>query len=230
MRFWLTHAALPATLLFVLTILLEHSRFDVHLANLFFDFDNRRWTAGESWWANQLLHKTGRDFIALIAIFSLLGFLASWISIHLRPWRRACGYAVLSIVLTTSLVFLGKKYTNVDCPWDLAMYNGSRPYVHIFSDKPDNIDTGRCFPGGHSSGAFSLLFLYFLLRDKNRRLAFAGLGFALLLGSLYSYGQWVRGAHFISHDVWSAFIAWFVALGLYRGLFKGRLWPEQHNK
>ncbi len=223
MRFWLTHAALPAALLFITTILLEFSNFDVQLANRFFDFENHRWFAGESWWANQLLHKTGRDFIALIAIFSLLGFMLSWVSKHLRPYRRACGYALLSILLTTGLVFLGKKYSNVDCPWDLAMYNGNRPYVHIFSDKPDDIDIGRCFPGGHSSGAFSLLFLYFLFRDKNRRWAVAGLGFALLLGSLYSYGQWVRGAHFISHDIWSAFIAWFIALGLYKGVFRGRI-------
>ena len=223
MRFWLTHAALPAALLFILTVLLELTNFDVQLANLFFDFDKRLWPDGESWWANQLLHKAGRDFIALIAIFSLLGFILSWISNYLRPYRRACGYAVLSIVLTTGLVFLGKKYSNVDCPWDLAMYNGNRPYVHIFSDKPDNIDIGRCFPGGHSSGAFSLLFLYFLFRNKNRRLAIAGFSFAVLLGGLYSYGQWVRGAHFISHDIWSAFIAWFVALGLYKGVFRGRI-------
>ncbi len=226
MRFWLTHAVLPAALFLILAVLLEYSQFDVLLANQFFDFDKQRWSAGESWWANQLLHKTGRDFIALITILSLLGIILSWISNRLRPWRRACTYALLSILLTTGLVFLGKKYSNVDCPWDLAMYNGERPYTQIFSDKPNNIDIGRCFPGGHSSGAFSLLFLYFLLRDKHRRLAFTGFGFALLLGSLYSYGQWVRGAHFISHDIWSAFIAWFAALGLYRGLFKGRIWPD----
>ncbi len=223
MRFWLTHAALPAALLFILTLLLELSNADVQLANLFFDFERRLWPAGESWWANQLLHKAGRDFIGLIAIFSLLGFMLSWVSRYLKPYRRACGFAVLSIILTTGLVFLGKKYSNVDCPWDLAMYNGSRPYVHIFSDKPDDIDIGRCFPGGHSSGAFSLLFLYFLFRNKNRRLAVAGFGFAILLGSLYSYGQWVRGAHFISHDIWSAFVAWFVALGLYRFGFREKL-------
>ena len=226
MRFWLTHAALPAVLLLLLTILLETSQFDVQLANLFFDFENQRWPAGESWWANQLLHETGRDFITLLIIFSLLGYIVSWFSRYLHPWRRACGFAFLSIILTTSLVFLGKKYSNVDCPWDLAIYNGSRPYIHIFSDKPDDIAQGRCFPGGHSSGAFSLLFLYFLFRDKKRRLAVIGFAFALLLGSLYSYGQWVRGAHFISHDLWSAFIAWFVALGLYKGVFKGRVWPD----
>ncbi len=226
MRFWLNHAALPAALLFILTLLLEFSQFDLQLANLFFDFDKHLWPAGESWWANQLLHKSGRDLIALIAIFSLLGFILSWVSNYLRLYRRAFGFALLSIILTTGLVFLGKKYSNVDCPWDLAMYNGNRPYTHIFSAKPDDIDKGRCFPGGHSSGAFSLFFLYFLFLNKNQRWAMAGFGFAVLLGSLYSYGQWVRGAHFISHDLWSAFVAWFVALGLYRGVFKGRLWTD----
>lgn len=223
MRFWLTHAALPAALLLVLTLITEFTSLDVWLANHFFDFESRQWLGGESWWANELLHKRGRDLIALIAIAALLGLLLSWVSARLRPWRRACAYAVLCILLSTGLVFLGKKYSNVDCPWDLALYNGNRPYVHIFADKPDDIDRGRCFPGGHSSGAFSLMFLYFLLRDRQRRLAFAGLGFAIALGSLYAFGQWTRGAHFLSHDIWSAFIAWFVALGLYRFGFRGKV-------
>jgi membrane-associated PAP2 superfamily phosphatase len=28
--------------------------------------------------------------------------------------------------------------------------------------------------------------------------------------------QQVRGAHFLSHDLWTAFLSWFMSLALYR--------------
>jgi hypothetical protein len=46
---------------------------------------------------------------------------------------------------------------------------------------------------------------------------------ALALGLTFGFGQWARGAHFVSHDLWSAAICWFVSLGLYLFPFRGRL-------
>ena len=55
--------------------------------------------------------------------------------------------------------------------------------------------------------------------------AVAILSLAVGIGAVFGFGQEVRGAHFISHDLWSAFIVWFVELALYAGAFHGRLWP-----
>ena len=52
------------------------------------------------------------------------------------------------------------------------------------------------------------------------------LGGALLLGVVYSAGQWARGVHFLSHDVWSLAICWFVALAYYAGAFGRELYPS----
>jgi membrane-associated PAP2 superfamily phosphatase len=38
---------------------------------------------------------------------------------------------------------------------------------------------------------------------------------AIAVGVAFSIGQEARGAHFLSHDLTSAAIAWFVGLGLY---------------
>jgi hypothetical protein len=38
---------------------------------------------------------------------------------------------------------------------------------------------------------------------------------SLAVGTLFAFGQEARGAHFLSHDVCSAFVAWFVALATY---------------
>jgi membrane-associated PAP2 superfamily phosphatase len=53
------------------------------------------------------------------------------------------------------------------------------------------------------------------LRDRYRRAASWALASALLLGVAFSIGQEARGAHFVTHDLTSAAIVWFVQLALY---------------
>lgn len=223
--FRLTHVVLPVALLLAASLLAQFSQVDFLVLDPLFDFDSRQWWYGESWWANTLIHEWGKNLIALIFLVAFCVWLGSWIfkRSRLPRWRYQAGYVVLAIVLTTSLVGLGKKLSNVDCPRDLEHYNGNRPFVHIFSDKPSDLPRGYCFPGGHSSGAFSLLVFYFLFYPRHRRLARLSLGLALMLGAIYAGGQWVRGAHFPSHDIWSAAVGWYVNLGLYVAYFRQRL-------
>ncbi len=54
--------------------------------------------------------------------------------------------------------------------------------------------------------------LYFVFRRKNRRLAYVGLTVGLLFGSIFTFGQLVRGAHFLSHNLWSAGVCWGIEL------------------
>jgi membrane-associated PAP2 superfamily phosphatase len=49
-----------------------------------------------------------------------------------------------------------------------------------------------------------------------------GLFAGIALGLIFGLGQQLRGAHFFSHDVWTAAICWFIALGVY-GVFQDRL-------
>jgi membrane-associated PAP2 superfamily phosphatase len=143
---------------------------------------------------------------------------------RLRPWRRAIGYFAACMAVVPLVVGGLKEATNVDCPWDLAGFGGDRPYVHLLGDRPDGLPRAACFPGAHSSSAFALFALYFAgLGLGRRRLAWGGFALAFALGALFSFGQQARGAHFLSHDLWSAFIAWTICLALYRWAFGGRL-------
>lgn len=223
--FWLTHVVLPFLLLISASLIAQFSHIDFLALDPLFNFNSRQWQYGESWWANTLIHDWGRNLIAIIFLTAFFLWLCSWIFKHSRlsRWRYAAGYVALAIVVTTSLVGLGKKLSNVDCPRDLQHYNGNRPFVHIFSDKPNELPRGQCFPAGHSSGAFSLLVFYFLFYSRHPRLACLSLGLALVMGMIYAFGQWVRGAHFPSHDIWSAAVGWYVSLGLYVVYFRQRL-------
>jgi membrane-associated PAP2 superfamily phosphatase len=112
----------------------------------------------------------------------------------------------------------------VDCPWSLAEFGGQLPYVHLFADRPDSLPRAQCFPGGHSSSGFALFSLYFLTLGRSRRLARWALGGALLVGGVFAFGQEARGAHFLSHDLWSAALVWFTCVGVYAIGYRGNVW------
>lgn len=232
-----THLALPTMLFVAVAATLETTSLDRSVADVFYDQAGGFWTHGKSLWANEILHILGRDLVAAFSATMLIVLLAGLFSARARAWRRPAGYVVLTLLLGSGTVALLKRTTNVDCPWDLEIYGGSRPAVRLFGDRPDDLPRGRCFPGGHSSGAFSLFSLYFLALDRQRRdreqrhrtpyRALLVLLGVLAVGTLFSFGQWVRGAHFPSHDLWSAMICYLAALGLYVGPFHHDLAPTR---
>lgn len=226
-RFWISHALLPALFFAVAVILFETTTIDITLANHFYDFTSQRWPYKESWWASQLIHEGGRRLIQLLFLGSVVVLALSYRRAGMKPYRRAAAYMALVLMIAPGIVSSGKHSSNTDCPWDLDLYGGDRPHVHLFEARPGNLPKAQCFPGGHSSGGFALLGLYFLFLRRNRRLARLGLAIGLGAGGLFAFGQEARGAHFLSHDSWSAFICWFTALGIYAAVFKQRLWPEQ---
>jgi membrane-associated PAP2 superfamily phosphatase len=53
-----------------------------------------------------------------------------------------------------------------------------------------------------------------VLRDRKPRLAKAALGLAVA-GSVLSVGRMMQGAHFLSHNIWTAVFCWLIGLGCY---------------
>ena len=227
--FWLRHAYLPGFAFICLAWAGACSDLDIAVESAWaFDAAIGQFIgagAGE-WWTKDLLHTAG----GLVMRTAGAGIVLSWITAWRRPslahWRRAASYTVAATAAAVAIIGLLKATTNVDCPWSLDLFGGSRPYVHLFADRSDALPRARCFPGGHSSSGFMMFALYFALRERNRTLARLALTLALVIGALFAFGQQARGAHFLSHDLWSAAIVWFTCLGIYVGIYRGRLWPS----
>jgi len=130
--------------------------------------------------------------------------------------------ATVAMLAATLLVGGLKVLTNVDCPWDLAGFGGHNPYIALFADRPNALPRAECFPGAHASSGFALMCFYFAFRDRSRRVARWMLAAAIVIGIAFSIGQEARGAHFLSHDLTSAAIVWFVQLALYVKLLRPR--------
>jgi membrane-associated PAP2 superfamily phosphatase len=214
--FWRSHALWPLAAYVAAMGLLAGMHFDLVLANRwFFDAASGGWIGRGSFWAVDLVHAGGGYLVRAIGLAAFAGWLASWKVARLAPWRRALGYFLLAVVLANAITGVLKQLTNIDCPWDLEPFGGRFPYVGLFADRPDALRHAACFPGAHSASGFALVALYFVLRDAARERAWIGLAIGLGFGAVFAFAQEARGAHFLSHDLTSAAIAWFTSLALY---------------
>lgn len=124
----------------------------------------------------------------------------------------------LSAVLVPLVISMLKQASVAHCPWDLARYGGDQPYLRLFDALPLGVPAGHCLPAGHASTALWLVSLcvYWLPSRPGAAQRVALL--ALLLGGLVGWMQQLRGAHFLTHTLWSTWIACAVVLAIVAGL------------
>jgi membrane-associated PAP2 superfamily phosphatase len=215
-RFWLSHLLLPALAFLLSLLVFQALPADTVVAHRWaYDASLGRWIGHGRWWADEILHTDGRIAILLVIAGLLVTLGASGFHRRLHTARGTAIYLLATIALAWGLVGALKQVTNVPCPWSLQGFGGERPHVGLFDPRPAGYSPAACFPGAHSASGFSLFAFYFAFRDRRRRRARTLLAIAILVGTAFAFGQEARGAHFLSHDLASAFIAWFVALGTY---------------
>jgi len=215
-RFWRSHAWIPAAVFAVALVAIAALDLDRRIADAsFFDAASGTWIGADRWWAVDLIHSGGALFVRIAGLAALSAWAASFRLPRFRSLRAGAGYVVLGLVLVTSTVGGLKQVTGVDCPRDVAGFGGNRAYAPLLADPPDGHARGHCYPGAHASSGFALMAFYFALRDRRPRLARRLLAGAIATGVVFSIGQQARGAHFLSHDLTSAAIAWFLLLALW---------------
>lgn len=207
---WLVIAFVPLAILFATT--------DADLAiakALFFDGARGGWIGAHNWWVEAFLHTGGRWAIRLVVVAAIACWAASFFSTRLAPVRRPVGYFAMASVLGIGIVGLLKTLTNVDCPWDLLPFGGQFPVVPLFAHRPDGLRMGQCFPAAHASSGYALIALYFAARERSRAVSRWGLALGIACGLAFGLAQQSRGAHFMSHDLWSALLVWVIAAAVY---------------
>lgn len=225
--FWWEHLRGPLFAFVSVAALCESTPLDAAIAHAYFyDASRQAWLGANNWWVNEFLHTGGGWAIRLIMAAALAGWAGSFFSATLQPLRRASAYLSLSMIASVAGVGLLKALTNIDCPWDLTSFGGHYPWVGLFADRADALRHASCFPSAHASSGYALMAMYFALHERHRGLARAGLALGVLTGLVFGIAQQARGAHFLSHDAWSAFLVWLTQLSLYAFGFKRSLYPE----
>ena len=209
--------------------LAQFSNIDISLQNYFFDFENNNWFFDAQEPVKKFIFYIFPKILLGISIFVLL------IIVLFFGFKKKYQYLFLNrykfLVILLGFIFIPliagniKKFTNIYCPKQLEIYGGNREYVKIFDEYRDcqdkdfilkdknkicgNVKKGQCFPAGHPVTAFSLFILFFVLEKKsNKVLSLFG---ALFLGSMLSFYQIAKGAHFFSDCLLSMLVCFLLA-------------------
>ena len=143
----------------------------------------------------------------------VLFLLAVWPLGFMRRLTRSDRFQLAGTVLAAvTAVSLVKNLSHTSCPWELQDFGGVARYVSHWAWGVNDGGTGRCFPAGHASAAFAYVGGWLVLRRYSMRWAGIWLAAAVVLGFVLGLGQQWRGAHYMSHTLWTGWICWTVAL------------------
>jgi membrane-associated PAP2 superfamily phosphatase len=192
----------------------EWSALDPVVSHWFGDAQGFAWR--NHWLTTRVLHQSGR-----LGGWVCLGLVAMniWRKAPLAPFnwfydipKRERVWLVLTTLACAAVVLILKRFSHSSCPWDFIEFGGKAAQVvsHWKLNVYDN-GPGRCFPSGHASTGFSFLAAWFVLRPNSRQRAWIWICAVLALGGLFGLVQVARGAHFVSHALWTAMVCWVVS-------------------
>ena len=125
--------------------------------------------------------------------------------------RRERIWWLTTMLLCVALIPLLKRASWTSCPWSLAEFGGAvAQYVPHGALGQRDGGPGGCFPSGHASTAFSFLAGWFALREREPRAARLWLIAVVAAGLVLGWVQMMRGAHYVSHSLWTAWVCWAV--------------------
>lgn len=200
----------------------DASGLDLPIARWFGSAEGFPWR--DNWFVVKVLHNSAQDLGWLwLAGMTLAVFWPVGVMRRLSVVERA-GIVGGTLLALLAIIWL-KLASHTSCPWDLSEFGGTATYVSHWNWRLRDGGGGHCFPGGHASTGFALVAGYFGLREKAPRAARVWLAAALVTGLGLGLVQQIRGAHFTSHNLWTAWICWTVA-GLVHMALQGRLAPS----
>lgn len=169
----------------------------------------------DNWWLEEVLHTRARQLagMVLLALMAMIGWPVGWFR-ALPRWQRI--EIVVGITLSLLSISSLKHFSLTSCPWDLQEFGGKASYVSHWTWGTRDGGAGRCFPAGHASSALAFIALalpwLFSGQASLRRRGQWLLLLALLSGLVFGLAQTLRGAHYPSHTLWTAWICWVIAL------------------
>ena len=208
---------ISAILIFSLAILIYvfpiYGKIDLALIQPWID-QFGHFTERNNWYLVHLNHKVFKQLLIAVYLSFFVLWLASFKLEKLRPQRWLYGYMFVVSILSTALIGILKSQSAHACPWDMTEQTATG-FIWNFT-----ATHGHCFPGGHASTGFALITGFFVFRLVQPKRAWFYLTAGLLLGFMMGWGQMMRGAHFLSHNLWTGWIILCFNTALYAYFYK----------
>jgi membrane-associated PAP2 superfamily phosphatase len=199
--------------------LFHFTRLDLTLARPYYDPVNHAFPWRFAWISKYLVH----HYLKYLLLLAGVGVWLVALRIQLRPradgflarHRRRWWCVAWSFVAVPVVIALLRRLSSMHCPWEIVDFGGYAPYFDLLSASPDGLRPGRCFPAAFvASGSWLLAFALLWYPQRKVRSVAVGIA-ALLLAFAMGWVQQMRGAHFLSHTLWSLWISWAVVLGVH---------------
>ncbi|KQW54056.1 phosphatase PAP2 family protein [Variovorax sp. Root411] len=160
-----------------------------------------------------VMHEGARNlsWALVIALFAAIRWPFGFLRRLSTGGRAQLALTVLASVIAVSVL---KHASQTSCPWDLQEFGGAARYVSHWSWGVNDGGPGGCFPAGHASAAFAYVGGYFVLRRVSPRAAVIWLGVSVVAGFMLGASQQLRGAHYMSHTLWTAWVCWVVGFAI----------------
>lgn len=167
----------------------------------------------DNWFLVNIMHE-GAKWLSWVLAFALIAGIRWPAGFLRRVSLRDRMQLVAALVLSVLAVSILKRASESSCPWDLQVFGGVARYVSHWSLGVLDGGPGKCFPAGHASAAFAFAGGYFALRRSSPAFARAWLVAALAAGLVLGLTQQLRGAHYMSHTLWTGWVCWGVGYAL----------------
>lgn len=196
----------------VLIFIYPKTGLDQRLIAPYFDAVNQQFSLKHYWVLETVLHTGLKYSLIVVAVSTLIISQIGPIFAPLKAHQQRLFWAFMLMIISTTAVSILKSVSMHACPNDLTQYGGDLPYLQLFDAQPLGVALGKCFPGGHASGGFALMAFYFAFKDVQPKFAKTMLLISIVLGFLMGWTQMMRGEHFLSHNLWSAWLVWAICL------------------
>lgn len=185
--------AFPVAILgLVFSVFLHYERsLDWALQKIF--FQNGSWLVDENEPIGKIFfYNLPKVLLIVYGAFVCGALLMDWrAGRYSQCWKRV--RLLICLGMIPLIISLFKEWTNEPCPREFSSFGG----ILLVPNQ------GNCFPGGHASGGYALLALYWYW-GKSRWGTLIG----FLAGGLMGAYQMAKGAHFLSDTLVTAFFAW----------------------
>ena len=218
-RFYLGQALLLAVTALVLSIVFHVTRVDLQLATPYYDPINHTFPWRYAWVTKYFIHRYLK--YVLLVVGAGVWVVALWMRWR-RPrtgffasHRRRWWFVAWCFVVVPIVIGILRRFSPMHCPWEIMDFGGYAPYVDLWSAAPAGIRAGHCFPAAFvASGSWLLGFALLWYPEHKWRSTFVGIT-ALALAFGLGWVQQMRGAHFLSHTLWSLWVSWAVVVLLH---------------
>lgn len=252
-RFYLINLGIPLLIALGLFVTFDLTRLDILISDALYNPTTHEFVLGHNKifenithrWARIIPNWTGEAAIigALLSfVWPLLRLdkhpdLAAWLQrVRVAPvlqfaarHRRDLLFVVVAFAINTGFIHYFKSHTSVFCPVETTLYGGTEPKTEWFENFTllHEAGKGRCWPGGHASGGFTMMVLYFVALRYRWRHAKKLLAFTVMLGVIFGTTRIFQGWHFMSHTPWAGVIVWLSSFGTAMA-FYGRAQLDPH--